>query len=116
MNDTVAQDLVRKKCAPCEGGVAPLTAEQIRPMLKGLPGWTLDGKAITRTYRFKNYFETMAFAGSSRGNFTAAHIKTLRLLLSDNPPAALQKVQGIDATLDDLSPLIRAVFANHIRT
>ena len=65
MNDTVAQDLVRKKCAPCEGGVAPLTAEQIRPMLKGLPGWTLDGKAITRTYRFKNYFETMAFVNAA---------------------------------------------------
>ena len=61
-------------------------------------------------------FETMAFAGSPRGNFTAAHIKTLRLLLSDNPPAALQKVKGIDVAINDLSPLIRAVFANHIRT
>ena len=29
-------DLARKKCVPCEGGVAPLTDEQVRPMLKGL--------------------------------------------------------------------------------
>ncbi len=53
----LATSLVRKKCAPCEGGVAPLTPEQIRPMLKGLPGWSLDGPAITRTYKFANYHE-----------------------------------------------------------
>ena len=37
-------ELARKKCVPCEGGVAPLTAEQVRPMLKGLAGWALDGR------------------------------------------------------------------------
>jgi 4a-hydroxytetrahydrobiopterin dehydratase len=64
MTDTIAQELVRKKCAPCEGGVAPLTAEQIRPMLKGLQGWALEGKAIAKTFKFKNYFETMAFVNA----------------------------------------------------
>jgi 4a-hydroxytetrahydrobiopterin dehydratase len=58
-------ELARKKCKPCEGGVAPLTAEQVRPMLKGLDGWTLEGKGITKTYRFKNYYETMAFVNAS---------------------------------------------------
>ena len=58
-------ELARKKCVPCEGGVAPLTDEQVRPMLKGLPGWSRDGKAITRTYKFKNYFETMAFVNAA---------------------------------------------------
>ena len=58
-------ELARKKCVPCEGGVAPLTAEQIRPMLKGLPGWSQDGNAITKTYEFKNYFETMAFVNAA---------------------------------------------------
>jgi 4a-hydroxytetrahydrobiopterin dehydratase len=55
-------ELARKKCVPCEGGVAPLTAEQIKPMLKGMDGWALqpDGM-IAKTYKFKNYFETMAF-------------------------------------------------------
>lgn len=61
----LATSLVRKKCAPCEGGVAPLTPEQIRPMLKGLPGWSLDGRAITRTYKFANYHETMAFVNAA---------------------------------------------------
>ncbi|HEX4763724.1 MAG TPA: 4a-hydroxytetrahydrobiopterin dehydratase [Usitatibacter sp.] len=59
-------ELARKKCVPCEGGVAPLTPEQARPMLKGLQGWTLqpDGM-IAKTYEFKNYFETMAFVNAA---------------------------------------------------
>jgi hypothetical protein len=44
-------ELARKKCKPCEGGVAPLTREQVAPMLKGLQGWSLDGKSIAKTYR-----------------------------------------------------------------
>jgi 4a-hydroxytetrahydrobiopterin dehydratase len=58
-------ELARKKCKPCEGGVAPLGDEQVRPMLKGLDGWTREGKAIIKTYRFKNYFETMAFVNAA---------------------------------------------------
>ena len=58
-------ELARKKCVPCEGGVAPLTAEQIRPMLKGLQGWALEGREIVKTYQFKNYFETMAFVNAA---------------------------------------------------
>ena len=58
-------ELARKKCVPCEGGVAPLTAEQVRPMLKGLQGWALEGKEIVKTYRFANYFETMAFVNAA---------------------------------------------------
>jgi 4a-hydroxytetrahydrobiopterin dehydratase len=58
-------ELARKKCKPCEGGIAPLTPEQVRPMLKGLDGWSLEGKTIAKTYRFKNYYETMAFVNAS---------------------------------------------------
>ena len=58
-------ELARKKCKPCEGGIAPLTREQAAPMLKGLQGWSLDGKSISKTYRFKNYFETMAFVNAA---------------------------------------------------
>ena len=47
-------ELARKKCVPCEGGVAALTAEQVRPMLKGLQGWSQNGKAISKTYPFRS--------------------------------------------------------------
>ena len=58
-------ELARKKCQPCEGGVAPLSDDQVRPMLKGLEGWSRDGKSITKTYKFRNYFETMAFVNAT---------------------------------------------------
>ena len=58
-------ELARKRCKPCEGGVAPLTPDQVRPMLKGLDGWSAEGKGIARTYRFKNYHETMAFVNAA---------------------------------------------------
>ena len=58
-------ELARKKCVPCEGGVAPLTPEQVRPLLRGLEGWALEGGTIAKTYKFKNYFETMAFVNAA---------------------------------------------------
>jgi len=58
-------ELARKKCVPCEGGVAPLTAAQVAPLLKGLDGWDLEGGMIAKTYKFKNYYETMAFVNAA---------------------------------------------------
>jgi 4a-hydroxytetrahydrobiopterin dehydratase len=58
-------ELARKKCKPCEGGVAPLGDEQVGPMLKGLDGWAREGKRIAKTYRFGNYYETMAFVNAA---------------------------------------------------
>jgi len=57
-------DLAKKKCKPCEGGVAPLTQQQIKPMLKGLQGWALEGQKIGKTFNFANYYETMAFVNA----------------------------------------------------
>ncbi|MCW5619618.1 MAG: 4a-hydroxytetrahydrobiopterin dehydratase [Burkholderiales bacterium] len=64
MND-IARSLRRRKCAPCEGGVAPLLPAQIEPLLKGLSGWTLENGTITKTYRFANYYETQAFVNAT---------------------------------------------------
>ena len=64
MSKTVT-DLASGKCKPCEGGVAPLSPQQVAPLLKGLQGWAAEGKSITKTYRFKNYFETMAFVNAA---------------------------------------------------
>jgi 4a-hydroxytetrahydrobiopterin dehydratase len=58
-------ELARRKCKPCEGGVAPLTPEQVRPMLKGLQGWELEGKGIAKTFKFSDYYATMAFVNAA---------------------------------------------------
>ena len=61
----IVQELRRSKCAPCEGGVEPLSDAQIQPYLKGLAGWARENGTITKTYRFKNYYETMAFVNAT---------------------------------------------------
>lgn len=53
--------LDRKQCKPCEGGVPPLGEEEISGLLGKLDGWVLSGNAISKTYSFRNYYETMAF-------------------------------------------------------
>jgi 4a-hydroxytetrahydrobiopterin dehydratase len=38
-----------------------LSAADIAAYLGAVPGWELAGNRITKTYQFKNYYETMAF-------------------------------------------------------
>ena len=57
-------ELARKKCKPCEGGVAPLDDAQARAMLKGLKGWILEGGKLVKVYPFTNYYQTMAFVNA----------------------------------------------------
>jgi 4a-hydroxytetrahydrobiopterin dehydratase len=64
MTQTIS-DLAAKKCKPCEGGVAPLTPAEVAALLKHLPGWSLDKGVITKTYAFKNYYQTMAFVNAA---------------------------------------------------
>ncbi len=57
-------DLADKRCKPCEGGVAPYSAEQARQLLKQLKGWSIEDGKLVKLYLFKNYFETMSFVNA----------------------------------------------------
>jgi 4a-hydroxytetrahydrobiopterin dehydratase len=59
-------ELHTKHCVPCEGGSQPLTAQQIQSLLPELPGWQVnqENAEIFRTFTFKNYGKTMAFANA----------------------------------------------------
>ncbi len=62
-----AQDLVSRQCAPCEGGVAPLTragGERTAGQLH--PDWTLagDAKSLKRSLKFKDFYRTMSFVNA----------------------------------------------------
>ena len=39
--------------------------EQIATRLPKLPGWERHGNEISKTFRFKNYYETLAFVNAS---------------------------------------------------
>ncbi|MCH7507970.1 MAG: 4a-hydroxytetrahydrobiopterin dehydratase [Proteobacteria bacterium] len=56
-------DLTARHCTPCEGGAAPMTRKEAQATLRQIAGWELseDGTMISRRFRFKNFFETMAF-------------------------------------------------------
>jgi 4a-hydroxytetrahydrobiopterin dehydratase len=57
-------DLAKKKCVPCEGGVAPLNEQQAKEMLGQLKGWILEDGRLVKLYPFRNYHETMAFVNA----------------------------------------------------
>jgi 4a-hydroxytetrahydrobiopterin dehydratase len=59
--------LATRKCKPCEGGVAPLTAAQAQQFLSELsPQWQLrDGaQALRREFAFKDFYRTMSFVNA----------------------------------------------------
>ncbi|HEY9098848.1 MAG TPA: 4a-hydroxytetrahydrobiopterin dehydratase [Thiobacillus sp.] len=61
---SMIEDLVRKKCAPCPSGTAPLTNAQVSPMLTGLPGWERDGDKIVREFKLKDHYQIQAFTNA----------------------------------------------------
>ena len=59
-------DLTSKHCVPCEGGVDPLDATAASALLEQVGDWQMnaDTNEISRTFRFKNYYQTMAFVNA----------------------------------------------------
>ena len=60
-------DLLNKHCQACEGGVEPLNADQSRTMMSELHAdWKLNdpGNEISRSFKFKNYYQTIAFVNA----------------------------------------------------
>ena len=53
-------------CIPCRGSEHKLTEARIRELLPEVPGWELveNGHALSKTFKFKNYYRTMAFVNA----------------------------------------------------
>lgn len=64
-NDNGFCDLSKGKCKPCEGGVPALSAEEADALLQQIPLWQRDGSVISRSFRFSNYYETLAFVNAT---------------------------------------------------
>ena len=63
MDIQAPEQLIGKKCKPCEGGVAPCTLDEAKQQLTRLPGWYLthDGQRIRRDWVAKNFMAGMRF-------------------------------------------------------
>ncbi|HCJ52132.1 MAG: hypothetical protein A2898_03480 [Candidatus Kerfeldbacteria bacterium RIFCSPLOWO2_01_FULL_48_11] len=65
----MSEDLRKKRCIPCEGGIPPLANEEIAKLMPQVLGWhvvpvektsrTMD--TLQKTFQFKNFREAMAF-------------------------------------------------------
>jgi len=56
-------ELAKKRCLPCEGGIPPLSPEEVSSLLAMLPDWKLtsDGKRIRREWNAKHFVAGMEF-------------------------------------------------------
>ncbi len=59
-------DLRRQTCRPCEGGTPAITPSHAQALMAQIPKWTLveAGRALSRTFGFGNFYETMAFVNA----------------------------------------------------
>lgn len=53
--------LADRQCVPCKGGVPPLTAVEIAPLLAQLEGWSaVDTHHLEKTYKLKDFVQALA--------------------------------------------------------
>ncbi len=60
---TNASDLAQRHCQPCGTEMPPLSAEQVRGLLRAVPGWELatDGQRLRRSWRAKDFMTALDF-------------------------------------------------------
>jgi 4a-hydroxytetrahydrobiopterin dehydratase len=63
MSTAEASALSKKKCKPCEGGIPPLSPEEVRRLASAVPEWrvTPDGKRIRREWRVRDFPAALDF-------------------------------------------------------
>jgi len=95
----MSNDLLNKKCVPCEGGVDPLSKEQVIGYLAQVPGWEFVpeanpkpeqarfGARLRREYKFKdfigaiNFINNVAELAESESHHPDIHINYNKVLL-----------------------------------
>ena len=86
METLAAEELVAKKCKPCEGGVDPCSVADAENQLKKLAGWYLthDGQRIRKDWTVKHFmagmdfFNKVAEAAEEDGHHPDLHIEGYR--------------------------------------
>ena len=55
-------ELSSKQCVPCRGGVPPLTADEIKPLVNQLQGWeVVDEHHLRKMYKRSNFRDALDF-------------------------------------------------------
>ena len=53
--------LAAQRCVP---NVLAFNAEQIEAVMPGVPGWSVSGNSLVRSFEFRDYYDTMAFVNA----------------------------------------------------
>jgi 4a-hydroxytetrahydrobiopterin dehydratase len=56
--------LAQRKCKPIASGSKSLDASKVSEYLKSLNGWSYGNAEISRSFSFKNYYETIGFVNA----------------------------------------------------
>ena len=86
MPTQTCEQLVAKKCQPCEGGVEPFPASEAEAQLQKLPGWRLvqQGKRIRKDWVVKDFmagvdfFNRVAAVAEAEGHHPDLHLEGYR--------------------------------------
>jgi 4a-hydroxytetrahydrobiopterin dehydratase len=86
MSTLTKDELIRKSCAPCEGGIAPFSLAEARAQVAQIEGWSLvdGGKQIRRTWTAKNFmagitfFNKVAALAEEEGHHPDLHLEGYR--------------------------------------
>ncbi|KKS74623.1 4a-hydroxytetrahydrobiopterin dehydratase [Candidatus Gottesmanbacteria bacterium RIFCSPLOWO2_02_FULL_42_29] len=60
----MTDDLIQKRCVPCEGGMPPLPEDKVQELLKQVPDWSLEEGKVIRKFQFKNFREAIDFVNN----------------------------------------------------
>ncbi len=86
MNPITQEELLKKHCTPCEGGVPPLGRQDAAVLARTLEGWVLDpdAKLISRSWTTKNFlagiefFNKVAELAEAEGHHPDLHLEGYR--------------------------------------
>jgi 4a-hydroxytetrahydrobiopterin dehydratase len=57
-------ELAALRALNCRAGAPLLSVNELTQRLKALPGWEYENNRISKTFRFANYYETLAFVNA----------------------------------------------------
>jgi 4a-hydroxytetrahydrobiopterin dehydratase len=89
MSDSKSQqELLSKRCTPCEGGTPALPPAEAARLARSLPGWALaeGAKKISRSWTMKNFmagiefFNKVAALAEAEGHHPDLHLEGYRNL------------------------------------
>lgn len=86
MSTPTAEELRRRSCRACEGGIPPLSSDEAHALLSSVEGWNLahDGQRIRRTWVAKNFqagidfFDKIAALAEQEGHHPDLHLEGYR--------------------------------------